>query len=299
MGEWLGDTPAFQRAMTPEQRADFERFKTPIKAIDTKEIDMAKKNDAQTTLDNIIADAESIKEDTMNEQAAATANTEKKENTMPKYNFREDKARHAAIRDAAKLGRTKPIEVTSCIPGKTAANFTDDPDEVTLLGKAAAKFGWSGEFCTVSQAKKFGGTLDPEYTGHGWLVKYKPYTPKSGKNAGVTTQFETVVYPAEAFVWANGAPELDEQAEAERVAKRAKRAAVRAAKALKEANAAAGIKPKRKTSRKPAAKKVEHIADLPVPAAAPAKLIHIKLANGIEFDARDAKEAAELKALFE
>ena len=152
------------------------------------------------------------------------------------------------------------------------------------------------EFCTVSQAKKFGGTLDPEYKGHGWLVKYKPYTPKSGKNAGKTTQFETVVYPKAAFVWAEGEPVLDEQAEAERKAKAAKRAANRAAKALKEANAAAGIKPKRKPARR-AAKAV--IKDEPVPLAAPAKLIHIKLANGVEFDARDAKEAAELKALFE
>ena len=292
MAEWLGDTPIFQSTMTERERREFTLFKTKVKATSNEEDTMATKKNVKTTINE-------SKEDTMTENAAAkTVNANEQEGTV-KYNYREDKAKHAAIRDAAKLGRVKPIEVTSCLPGKTAANFTDDPDEVTLLGKAAAKFGWGSEFCTVSQAKKFGGELDPEYKGHGWLVKYKPYTPKSGKNAGVTTQFETVVYPKAAFVWhtESGEPEFDERAEAERAAKKAKRAATRAARALKEANAAAGIKPKRKTSRKPATKQA--IADAPVPAAAPAKLIHIKLTNGIEFDARDAKEAAELKALFE
>lgn len=198
------------------------------------------------------------KETPMTEQTAnKTANNEKE--TTVKYNYREDKARHEEIRANAKLGRTKAVEVTSCIPGHTTDNFTDDPAEVELLGKAAAKFGMGTEFCTVSQAKKFGGTLDPEYKGHGWLVKYLPYTPKSGKNAGVTTQFSTVVYPKAAFVWAAGEPVKDEQLEAERAARKAKSAARAANKALKDANKKAGIKtPRRKTtSHKPATKKVE------------------------------------------
>ena len=293
--EWLGDTPIFQRTMTDEERRDFALFKTKVKANESKENDMAKKNEKQTTIDAI---ANESKEDTtMTENtAAANVNANEKENVV-KYNYREDKARHAEIRANAKLGRTKAIEVTSCIPGKNAYNMTDDPAEVELLGKAAAKFGWGNEFCTVSQAKKFGGELDPEYKGHGWLIKYKPYTPKSGKNAGVTTQFETVVYPKAAFVWAAGEPVFDEDADALRKARKAKTAMNRAKRALKEANDAAGIKtPRRSTSRKP---KAEVVKDAPVPAAAPAKLIHIRLANGVEFDARDAKEAAELKALFE
>lgn len=270
MSEWLFDTPIFRATMTPEMEREANLFRNGAKPRNESEEDtMAKKTIAQTTIDNITA--ESKEDTTMTENAAAkTVNANEQEVTV-KYNYREDKAKHAAIRDTAKLGRVKPIEVTSCLPGKTAANFTDDPAEVELLGKAAAKFGWGNEFCTVSQAKKFGGTLDPNYEGHGWLVKYKPYTPKSGKNAGKTTQFETVVYPKAAFIWAteSGEPEFDEQVEAERKAKAAKRAANRAARALKDANAAAGIKPKRKTSRKATAKKVEAIADEPVPAAAP------------------------------
>lgn len=213
---------------------------------ESKEDEIMTKTAAKTT-----KTATTEKETTMTEQ---TANNEKE--TTVKYNYREDKARHEEIRANAKLGRTKAVEVTSCIPGHTTANFTDDPAEVELLGKAAAKFELGTEFCTVSQAKKFGGTLDPEYKGHGWLVKYLPYTPKSGKNAGVTTQFSTVVYPKAAFVWAAGEPVKDEQLEAERAARKAKRAANAAKKALKEANDAAGIKtPRRKaTSRKPAAK---------------------------------------------
>lgn len=294
MGEWLGDTPIFQQSMTERERTEFALFKTKVKAIDTKETDMAKKNDVQTTIDNITTES---KEDTMTENVNATAaNTEKKETTV-RYNYREDKARHAEIRDAAKLGRVKAVEgITSCLPGKTAANFTDDPAEVTLLGKAAAKFGWGNEFCTVSQAKKFGGELDPEYEGHGWLVKYLPKTAKTGKNAGKTTQFETVVYPKAAFVWhtESGEPEFDEQAEAERKAKAAKRAANRAARALKEANAAAGIKPKRKVTRK--APKVEAINDVPNAAAAPSADVAALMETVNALAAQNAQLIAALTA---
>lgn len=293
MDEWLipGERPFWDKSRPDLPFADCNWPTTT----ESKEDTMAKKNIAQTTIDTIIAES---KEDTMTEQTTAAANTEKKETTV-KYNYREDKARHAEIRDAAKLGRVKPIEVTSCLPGKTAANFTDDPAEVTLLGKAAAKFGWGNEFCTVSQAKKFGGELDPEYEGHGWLVKYKPTTPKSGKNAGKTTQFETVVYPKAAFVWhtESGEPEFDEQAEAERKAKAAKRAANRATRALKDANKAAGIKTPRKTSRKAPAKKAETIKDEPVAAAAPSADIAAMMATVQALTEQNAQLMAALTAV--
>lgn len=314
MAEWLGDTPIFQATMTAAERAEFELFKT-VKAIDTKGTDMAKKNDAQTTIENINEQEDT----TMTENtAAANVNTESKEDTMtttqlPKtfeeyqmafagipmkarkngtayYDRTADVARHLTIRKETKLGRTKGIEPVTCIPGETVGNITKDPAEVELLGKACKKFGWKNGVCTVSKAGKYHGTPNPEYKGHGWFVKF----------AGAKDETSgTVAYPMEAFVWdtESGLPEFDEEKKAQDDARRAKSRFNKAQRALKEANAAAGIKtPRRKTSRKP---KTETIAAAPVPMAAPAKLIHIKLANGIEFDARDAKEAAELKALFE
>ena len=274
MAEWLGDTPVFRMTMTDKERTEFALFKTKVKAIDTKETDMAKKNDVQT-----IATATESKEDTTmteNVNATATAN-ESKEDTMTiegipmkyrkngaaYYDRTTDVARHLAIREETKLGRTKGIEPVTCIPGETVGTITKDPAEVELLGKACKKFGWENGVCTVSKAGKYHGTPNPEYKGHGWFVRFKDAkTETSG----------TVAYPMEAFIWdtESGLPEFDAEKKALADARKAKSAANRAAKQLREANKAAGIKtPRRKTSRKPAAKKVETIANEPVPMAAP------------------------------
>lgn len=311
MAEWLGDTPIFQSTMTERERREFALFKTKVKATSNEEDTMAtKKNTAQTTIN------ESKEDTTMNETTELPKTLKEfqmnfkgipmgvRKNGNAYYNRAADIERHKAIRNDAKLSRIKGIEVGSCIPGETTDNFTDDPAEVVLLGKAAKKFGWGNEFCTVAKALKYHGTPNPDYEGHGWLVQYKPYVYKTGERAGQTKEPTiTVVYPKEAFIWLteSGEPEFDTEKKALADARKAQREAREAAKALKEANAAAGIKPtrRRRTSKKsnePAKKQV--ITEAPVPAAAPAKLIHIKLANGVEFDARDAKEAAELKALF-
>lgn len=301
-----------QRQLTAQHCNEVYRREIGIK--ESKEDTMAKKNDVQTITNENANEQEGT---TMTENITATANTESKEDTIMTikgiptntrkngnvyYDRNTDIKRHHAIRDEFNVGRIKGIEVTTCIPNESWENFTDDPKEVELLGKVCKKLGWTNGVCTVAKAMKYHGAPNPEYTGHGWLVKYLPRTPKSGKNAGVTTVTETVVYPMEAFVWdtESGLPEFDVEKKALADARKAKSEANRAVKQLREANKAAGIKtPRRKTSRKPAAKKVETIANEPVPMAAPAGLIHIKLANGVEFDARDAKEAAELKALFE
>lgn len=137
------------------------------------------------------------------EETEMTKKTTAKKNATKAYNRYEDVKRHEIIRDelmpSLKRAR-KTVEVTNCIPGKGEANLTNDPDELKLLKKVAAKFGWS-EFCTVSQAAKKGVELDPEYKGHGWLVAWLPTVAKSGRNAGKEYTFRTVVYPKEAFVW--------------------------------------------------------------------------------------------------
>ena len=321
MSEWLFDTPIFRATMTPEMEREANLFRNGAKPRNESEEDtMAKKNDVKTIAEN--TNTESKEDTTMTENVNATANAnESKEDTMttaelPKtleeyqmafagipmkarkngtayYDRTADVARHLTIRKETKLGRIKGIEPVTCIPGETVGNITKDPAEVELLGKACKKFGWENGVCTVSKAGKYHGTPNPEYEGHGWFVRFKDAkTETSG----------TVAYPMEAFIWdtESGLPEFDVEKKAAADARKAKIAANKAAKQLREANKAAGIKtPRRKTSRKPAAKKVETIANEPVPMAAPAGLIHIKLANGVEFDARDAKEAAELKALFE
>lgn len=253
----------------------------------------------------------------MSNTAANTTNetiANEKENTMVKgipfittktgrtyYDRNTDLNRHAAIREelVGALDDIEPVEVLTCIPGETWANFTDDVAEVNVLGRVMALLGWTS-VCTVAKAGKYCGTPNPDYEGHGWLVKYRPHTYKTGKKAGMTETTLTVVYPVEAFVWntESGEPEFDEKKAAVAAARKAKTAAKNANKALREANAAAGIKtPRRKSAKKPAAPKVETIKPEPIPAAAPVTLIHIKLPNGVEFDAHDAKEAAELKAL--
>ena len=290
MAEWLGDTPIFQATMTSEERAEFALFKTKVQAIDTKETDMAKNNDVQTTINETV-NTES-KEDTMTENVNVTATAnESKEDTMtttqlPKtfeeyqmafagmpmkarkngtayYDRTADVARHLTIRKETKLARIKGIEPATCIPGETVGNITKDPAEVELLGKACKKFGWENGVCTVSKAGKYHGTPNPEYEGHGWFVRFKDAkTETSG----------TVAYPMEAFIWdtESGLPEFDAEKKAAADARKAKIAANKAAKQLREANKAAGIKtPRRKTSRKPAAKKVETIANEPMPMAAP------------------------------
>jgi len=274
MAEWLGDTPSFQRTMTPAERREFELFKSSVKANESKENDMAKKNDTQTTINMNAAEQNTEKENPMtNETANANANTNEKENVMTitgipmkarkngneYYDRPTDVERHVAIRKATKFGRTKGIEAATCIPGETLANISKDPAEWELLGKACAKFGWTNGVCTVSKALKYHGTPNPEYTGHGWFVEFATH---KGETDG------TIAYPMEAFVWAteSGLPEFDEEKKAKDDARRAKARFNRAKRALKDANKAAGIK----TPRKPAApKKVEVIKDEPVAAAAP------------------------------
>ena len=288
--------------MTERERREFALFKTKVKATSNEEDTMAtKKNAAQTTINENVNE----QEDTMNEQTANT-NTTTKETTMfdiprkanGKYDFVADKAKHAAIRDEFKLGRVKGIELTHAIEGKKLlGGITNDPDELALLAKVAKKLGWCGRVLTVTQAENYMGRPNPEFVGHGWLIKNKPHTNKEGR----TTQFMTVVYPIEAFIFntEDGEPALDEQKALEKAADKAKREASVANRNLRNANRAAGRKnTRRKTNtKKPAEKQV--IVEAPVPANAPeAKLIHIKLENGVEFDARDTKEAAELKALF-
>lgn len=203
---------------------------------------------------------ESKEDETMTKTAAKTAKTAatkketavKKETTMtnePKksaYTLKKDAAAAFRAEYLDAVEDTEPLEgVTSCLPGKSIMNLTDDPAEQLLLAKAAAFFEMGTTFCTESQAKKFGGTLLEDEQG--WLVNWKPKTSKDG-NVSVWT---AVVYPVDAFEWENGEPTFDEQLDAERKARRAKRAANRAQKALKEANAAAGItaKPKRRTTK--------------------------------------------------
>lgn len=265
MAEWLGDTPIFQETMTDEERTEFAFFKTKVKAIDTKETDMAKKNDAQTTINENVNTTESKEDTTMTIKGIPTG-TRKNGNIF--YDRNTDIARHHVIRDEFKAGRIKGIEVTTCIPGESWENFTNDPKEVELLGKVCKKLGWTDGVCTVAKAMKFHGMPNPEYTGHGWLVKYLPRTPKSGKNAGMTIVNETIVYPMEAFVWdtESGLPEFDEEKAAVTAARRARTAARNADKKAKEAEKAAGIKPKRK-ARRVTAKKVDTIKDEPVAAA--------------------------------
>lgn len=105
----------------------------------------------------------------------------------------------AAVQEPA-IGEPKHV-----LPGKTAANLCDDPVEIEFLRYAATFYGWTtDEFCTEAQAKKFGGTLIEGAEGIDLI--WKPKTTKTGKNAGVTTQWVSKVYPATAFTWEKGAP---------------------------------------------------------------------------------------------
>lgn len=179
-------------------------------------------------------------------------------NTEPKP--KPAKINYRAMKDAARAFRAehideikeeKPVKgVTSALPGKDINNLTNYEPEQILLGKAAAYFNWGTEFCTVAQAKKFGGTLDPEYDGAGWLALWKPTTPKTGKNAGVTSQWDAVLYPKDAFVWVNGEPEFDTELEAARAERKAKANARKLMREAKEAAKAAGIEQKAKRTTK-------------------------------------------------
>ena len=289
MGEWLGDTPIFQRTMTDEQRKDFENFKRKVPTM-PKTID-------QPTIANFDAIDDSEKETPMlktaKTAAKTTANDSKEtimtENATPKT-FAAKKSAATELRDKYidEIRKATPAEgVTSCLPGKGIANLTDDHEERELLAKAAKFFDMGTAFCTESQAKKFGGTLKEDEQG--WLVFWKAKTTKAGK----TSQWSSVVYPVGAFEWEDGEPVFDEDAELKRKARRAARAAKKAAAALKAANEAAGIKP---ATKRRATSKAKTAA--PAIAAAPAQMLHIKLPNGLEFDARDAAEVKELMALF-
>lgn len=245
MGEYLGDTPIFQRTMTECERAEYERFRKET----TMKIEQPKIANFPTEFTN---DKKATKkETTMPKTAAKTAakTTEKKETVMNETEkkvspFAAKKAAATALRDEHidEIMKAEPMEgVTSCLPGKTIANLTDDPAEAELLARAATFFEMGNEFCTEAQAKKFGGTLNEDESG--WLIFWKPKTTKEGK----TSTWSSIVYPVDAFEWAGGKPVFDEQAELERKARRAKRAANKAAKELKAANDAAGIKTPRRT----------------------------------------------------
>lgn len=253
MGEYLGDTPIFQRTMTERERAEYERFR---KETTMPKIEQPKIANFPTEFTN------DKKETTMPKTAAKTAKTaakketavknetaEKKETVMNETEkkvspFAAKKAAATALRDEHidEIMKAEPMEgVTSCLPGKTIANLTDDPAEAELLARAATFFEMGNEFCTEAQAKKFGGTLKEDESG--WLIFWKPKTTKAGKES----TWSSIVYPVDAFEWAGGKPVFDEQAELERKARRAKRAANKAAKELKAANDAAGIKTPRRT----------------------------------------------------
>lgn len=243
---------------------------------------MAKNAATQTTID-MNATINESKEDTMTKNTAANANANEKETIVfdvprkpnGKYDFVADKAKHAAIREETKLGRVKGIELTHAIEGKKLmGGLTNDPEELELLAKAAKKFGWSGRVLTFTQASDYLGTPNPEYTGHGWLIKNKPYTNKEGR----TSQFMTVVYPIEAFVFAteDGEPAFDEQKALEDAAKKAGRTYRKAGKTYRDANKAAGIKTPRKKTSKP---KTETIKDQPVAAASPDVIAELRRSN--------------------
>ena len=140
----------------------------------------------------------------------------------------------------AKVSEPTIGEPTSCLPGKTAKNLCDDPVEIEFLRYAATFYGWeTNEFCTEAQAKKFGGTLKEGAEGVDliWL----PKTTKTGKNAGVTTQWVSKVYPATAFVWEKGNPDDHDYK-----VKKAEQQVRRAERALKAAKKEGQPKPKTK-----------------------------------------------------
>lgn len=288
---YLGDTPIFQRTMSDRERNEFENFKRKVTTMPKIE---------QPTIANFETIANE-KETTMPKTNAAVktiANETKKENAMPEtttpkksaYTLKKDAANELRTKYLDEILKAVPAEgVTSCLPGKTIANLTDDPKEQEILAKAATFFDMGNTFCTESQAKKFGGTLNEEETG--FLVNWKPKATKDGR----TNVWSCIVYPVTAFEWENGEPTFDEDAELKRKARRAQRAAKKAAAALKEANDAAGIKP---ATKRRATSKAKATAAPAIAAAPAAKLLHIKLPNGIEFDAHDAAEVKELMALF-
>lgn len=175
----------------------------------------------------------------------------KKEDKMPndskptRFNFRAEKETARAFREAnlAKVEATKPLKgVTSCIPNKGPNNITNDANELQLLARAAAAFGWGNEFCSYSQAAKNHGTLKPGATG--WLVAWLPTTTKSGPNAGKVNTFETVMFAKEMFEWhtESGEPEFDNELASKKAEKKAKRQ-------------------ERKTAKKPAAAKPAATSD--------------------------------------
>lgn len=279
MAEWLGDTPIFQATMTERERREFALFKTKVKATSNEEDTMAtKKNAAQTTINENVNE----QEDTMTENAAINAESIAIEGVAFKltkkggwyHNRAVDIERHAAIRDAAKLGRVKGIEPTTCIPNETVFNITTDEDEIALLGKACKKFGWENGVCTPSKASKNHGRPNPEYKGHGWLVWFKQEFYKTGERAGQPKERGcTIAYPMEAFVWEteSGLPEFDTEKKAIADARKAQRVLKRAKDDAKAADDAAGIKRttsrRKTTSRKPAEKQV--IKDEPTAASLP------------------------------
>ena len=171
---------------------------------------------------------------------AATTTATKKETTMttPKPSFADRTAARIAARIELQQTITAAVqeptvgEPKHVLPGKTAANLCDDPVEIEFLRYAATFYGWTtDEFCTEAQAKKFGGTLVEGAEGIDLI--WKPKTTKTGKNAGVTTQWVSKVYPATAFTWAKGTP--DDHDYKVKQAERKVRAAQRELKAAQKA----------------------------------------------------------------
>lgn len=178
---------------------------------------------------------------TTKKSAAKTTTTTTKETTMTETT-KPTFADRTAARIAARVQLQQTIqtkvkepsigEVRHALPGKTAANLCDDPIELEFLRYAAAYYGWTtDEFCTEAQAKKFGGTLVEGAEGIDLI--WKPKTTKTGKNAGVTTQWVSKVYPATAFTWAKGTP--DDHDYKVKQAERKVRAAQRELKAAQKA----------------------------------------------------------------
>ena len=162
--------------------------------------------------------------------------------------------------------------------------------EKKVLALTCLENGWEPVFMTKNQAAQYGGTPKDDAKG------IKLHGPNVAKGF--------LYFNAAEIDWAAGEPAFNgevaeaqaatyEQIKANRKARAAKRALNKAKADLRAANDAAGIKPARKS------KKAKAAAPAPAPVvAAPEKLLHIKLPNGIEFDARDAAEVKELMALF-
>lgn len=284
MGEWLFDTPSiFKDSMTPAVNS--------TDSIESKE-DTMTKTAAKTTVN-----AETIaneKETTMN---AAKTNAK----TTRKLTREEWKAQYinglkAIVDELAPKHEGELPEpcnyfhaLNELRTGEPAKALYASDLEKKVLALTCLENGWEPVYLTKNQAAQYGGTPKDDAKG------IKLHGPNVAKGY--------LYFNAAEIDWAAGEPAFNgevaeaqaatyEQIKANRKARAAKRALNKAKADLRAANELAGIKPARKGKKAKAA-----AAPAPV-AAAPEKLLHIKLPNGIEFDARDAAEVKELMALF-